>query len=128
MHFVGVAKPFIIYQGCWGWGGNIAGAAVSRTRVAVQSRGPGNTHREREVTYLSWAAPPYAYVCGCVLDNNNTIIIIEGLPLLSPNGILLLIAYFGLSIAALSYLGRSRTAFFAFLCPQFQGTKLICGN
>ena len=27
---------------------------MSKTRVAVQSRGPGNTHRE--VTYLSWAA------------------------------------------------------------------------
>ena len=54
-----------IHQGCWGWGGNVAGTAVSRTRVAVQSRGPGNTHRE--VTYLSWAAPPYAYACGCVL-------------------------------------------------------------
>ena len=31
----------------------------------MQSRGPGNTHRE--VAYLSWAAPPYAYACGCVL-------------------------------------------------------------
>ena len=48
-----------IHQGCWGWVGNVAGTAVSRTRVAVQSRGPGNTHRE--VTYLSWAAPPNAY-------------------------------------------------------------------
>ena len=54
-----------IHQGCLGWGGNVAGTAVSRTRVAVQSQGPGNTHRE--VTYLSWAAPPYACVCGCVL-------------------------------------------------------------
>ena len=26
-----------------------------------------NTHRE--VTYLSWAAQPYAYACGCVLAN-----------------------------------------------------------
>ena len=34
-------------------------------RVAVQSRGPGNTHRK--VTYLNWAAPPYAYACGCEL-------------------------------------------------------------
>ena len=33
----------------------------------MQSRGPGNTHRE--VTYLSWAALPYAYACGCVLAN-----------------------------------------------------------
>ena len=31
----------------------------------MQSRGPGNTHRE--VTYLSWATPPYVYACGCVL-------------------------------------------------------------
>ena len=54
-----------IHQGCWSWGGDVTGTAVSRTRVAVQSRGPGNTHRE--VTYLSWAAPPYAYACGCVL-------------------------------------------------------------
>ena len=54
-----------INQGCWSWGGDVAGTAVSRTWVAVQSRGPGNTHRE--VTYLSWAAPLYAYACGCVL-------------------------------------------------------------
>ena len=36
-------------------------------RVAVQSRGPRNTHRE--VTYLqlgSLGAPPYAYVYGRV--------------------------------------------------------------
>ena len=26
---------------------------------------PGNTYRK--VTYLNWAAPPYAYACGCVL-------------------------------------------------------------
>ena len=38
---------------------------MRRTRFAVQSRGPGNTHRE--VTYLIWATPPYAYACGCVL-------------------------------------------------------------
>ena len=35
----------------------------------MQSREPGETYRE--VTYLSsdlsWAAPPYAYACGCVL-------------------------------------------------------------
>ena len=55
------------HQGSWCWGGDIARTAGSRTRVAVQSRGPGNTHRE--VTYLSWAAPPYAYACGCVLAN-----------------------------------------------------------
>ena len=54
-----------IHQGCWGCGGNVAGTAVSRIRFAVQSQGPGSTHRE--VTYLSWAAPPYAYACGCVL-------------------------------------------------------------
>ena len=54
-----------IHQGYLGWGGNVAGTAVNRTRVAVQIRGPGNTHRE--VTHLSWAAPPYAYACGCVL-------------------------------------------------------------
>ena len=54
-----------INQGCWSWGEDVAGTALSRTRVALQSRGPGNTHRE--VTYLSWAAPPYAYACGCVL-------------------------------------------------------------
>ena len=45
-----------IDQGCWSWGGDGAETSVSRTRVAVQSRGPGNTHGE--VTYLSWAAPP----------------------------------------------------------------------
>ena len=33
----------------------------------MQSRGPGNTHRE--VTYLRWAALPYVYACGCVLAN-----------------------------------------------------------
>ena len=38
---------------------------MMKTGGAVQSRGPGNTHREG--TYLSWAAPPYAYACGCVL-------------------------------------------------------------
>ena len=51
----------------WGWVG--AGTAGSRTWVAVQSREPGKTYCE--VTYrssdLSWAAPPYAYACGCVL-------------------------------------------------------------
>ena len=35
----------------------------------MQSREPGKTYSE--VTYLSsdlsWAAPPYAYACGCVL-------------------------------------------------------------
>ena len=31
----------------------------------MQIRGPGNTHRE--VTYLSWATPPYAYACGSVI-------------------------------------------------------------
>ena len=41
-----------IHQGCWSWGGDVAGTAVSRT---LQIRGPGNTHRE--VTYYSWAAP-----------------------------------------------------------------------
>ena len=49
--------------------GDVAGTAGSRTWVAVQSRGPGKTYRD--VTYLSsdlsWAAPPYAYACGCVL-------------------------------------------------------------
>ena len=35
------------------------------TRVAVQSQGPRNIHRE--VTYISsWAAPPYACVWLCV--------------------------------------------------------------
>ena len=33
----------------------------------MQSRGPGNTHREG--TYLSWTALPYVYVRGCVLAN-----------------------------------------------------------
>ena len=46
---------------------NVARTAGSRTRVAVLSRGPGNTHCE--VTYLSLAALPYAYACGCVLAN-----------------------------------------------------------
>ena len=27
-----------IHQGCWGWGGDVAGTAGSRTWVAVQSR------------------------------------------------------------------------------------------
>ena len=40
---------------------------MSKTRVAVQSRGPGNTHREREGTYLNWAAPSYACVWLCAL-------------------------------------------------------------
>ena len=58
-----------IHQGCWSWVGDVAGTAGSRTWFAVQSRGPRKTYRE--VTYfstdLSWAAPLYAYVCGCVL-------------------------------------------------------------
>ena len=29
-----------IHQGCWSWGGDVAGTAVSRTQVAVQSQGP----------------------------------------------------------------------------------------
>ena len=39
-----------IHQGCWSWDGNVAGTAVSRTWVVVQSRGPGNTHREGQET------------------------------------------------------------------------------
>ena len=54
------------HQGSWGRVGDVAGTAMSKTRVAVQSRGPGNTHREPT---SSWAAPPYAYACGCVLAN-----------------------------------------------------------
>ena len=61
------SMPSYIHQGCWSWGKNVVRTAGSRTQVAVQSRGPGNTHRE--VTYLSWVALPYAYACGCVLAN-----------------------------------------------------------
>ena len=38
---------------------------MRKTQVAVQSRGPGNTHREG--TYLQLGSPAYAYACGCVL-------------------------------------------------------------
>ena len=44
-----------IHQGCWGWGRNVAGTAVSSvstTRVAV---GPGTHH---EVTYLPQLGSP----------------------------------------------------------------------
>ena len=58
-----------IHQGSWGWVGDVAGTAGSRTWVAGQSRGPGNAYRK--VTYLNWAAPLYAYACGCVLAYAN---------------------------------------------------------
>ena len=31
------------HQGSWGRVGDVAGTAMSKTQVAVQSRGPGNT-------------------------------------------------------------------------------------
>ena len=56
------------HQGSWGWVEYVAGTAISKTRVAVQSRGPGNTHREG--TYLQLGSPPYAYAS---TNNSNTI-------------------------------------------------------
>ena len=43
------------HQGSWGQVGDVAGTAMSKTQVAVQSRGPGNTHREG--TYLQLGSP-----------------------------------------------------------------------
>ena len=51
----------------------------------MQSRGPGNTHRE--VTYLSWAALPYAFACGCVLANaDKRLTIFKRVSVVSANG------------------------------------------
>ena len=38
---------------------------MGKTRVAVQSRGPRNTHREG--TYLQLGSPAICEACGCVL-------------------------------------------------------------
>ena len=45
----------------------------------MQCKTEGQEIPYRKVTYLNWAAPPYAYACGCVLafadkrlNNNKT--------------------------------------------------------
>ena len=54
------------HQGSWGRVGDVAGTAMRKTQVAVQSQGPGNTHREG--TYLQLGSPAicvYVWLCAC---------------------------------------------------------------
>ena len=60
------------HQGSWGWVGDVAGTAMSKTRVAVQSQGPGNTHREG--TYLQLGSPAICvcvWLCACICYNHR---------------------------------------------------------
>ena len=48
------------HQGCWGWGGDVAGTAGSRTRVQSKAEGQET---------LTGRLPTSVYACGCVLAN-----------------------------------------------------------
>ena len=58
------------HQGSWGRVGDVAGTAKCKTQVQCKAEGR-ETLTGREPT-SSWAAPPYAYACGCVLANAQT--------------------------------------------------------
>ena len=70
-----ITAIIIIYiQGCRSWGGDVAGTAVSRTRVAMQSRGPGNTHHNNNNNNNTVLLLLLLLIIVIIINNNQNIV------------------------------------------------------